>query len=137
MAQTAGIINATDIAIYISTSKVAHTTSAELSVSADMIDITTKDSAGWGENMPGKKSWELSGEGKFSFDAGYSPEDLFTAMVNKTKLSVKLKTATSGNDEYAGDCYITSWSVSAGVEDAASFSFAFQGTGAITKAVTS
>jgi TP901-1 family phage major tail protein len=137
MAQTAGIINATDIRIYVAAALIAHTTSAELSVSADMIDITTKDSAGWNEGMPGKKSWEMSGEGKFSFDAAYSPEDLFAALLAKTKLAVKYKTATSGNDEYSGDCYVTSWSVSAGVEDATSFSFTFTGTGAIAKAVTS
>jgi TP901-1 family phage major tail protein len=100
-------------------------------------DTTTKDSAGWQENLEGLKSWSLSGDGlvTYSISGDYdTPDDLFTLLSNRTLVKVKFGSATSGEIDYTGDAYLTSYEQEAGVEENVSFSFGFTGTGVLTQA---
>ena len=137
------IMNSTDVVIQISEDDgtsydiIGRATSASLSVSMETRSTTTKDSAGWDENLEGLKSWSLSGDGlvTYSISGDYdTPDDLFTPLANRTKVKVKFGSATSGEIDYTGDAYLVSYEQEAGVEENVSFSFGFTGTGVLTQA---
>ena len=137
------IMNSTDVVIQISEDDgstydiVGRATSASLSVSMETRDTTTKDSAGWQENLEGLKNWSLSGDGlvTYSISGEYdTPDDLFTLLSNRTLVKVKFGSATSGEVDYTGDAYLTSYEQEAGVEENVSFSFGLTGTGVLTQA---
>ena len=137
------IMNSTDVVIQISEDDgstydiVGRATSASLSVSMETRDTTTKDSAGWQENLEGLKNWSLSGDGlvTYSISGDYdTPDDLFTLLANSTKVKVKFGSATSGEIDYTGDAYLVSYEQEAGVEENVTYSFGFTGTGVLTQA---
>ena len=142
MASTS-IMNSTDVVIQISEDSgttydiIGRATSASLSVSMETRETTTKDSAGWQENLEGLKSWSLSGDGlvTYSITGDYNtPDDLFTLLNNRTLVKVKFGSATSGEIDYTGDAYLVSYEQEAGVEENVTYSFSFTGTGALTQA---
>jgi len=142
MASTS-IMNSTDVVIQISEDSgstydiIGRATSASLSVSMETRDTTTKDSAGWQENLEGLKSWSLSGDGlvTYSITGDYdTPEDLFTLLSNRTLVKVKFGSETSGEIDYTGDAYLVSYEQEAGVEENVTYSFSFTGTGTLTQA---
>ena len=61
---TTGPVNGTLIAIYKDISgtltKIANATSNSFDITADMIDVTNKDSAGWKEFITGEKGYTMS-----------------------------------------------------------------------------
>ena len=137
------IMNSTDVVIQISEDSgttydiIGRATSASLSVSMETRDTTTKDSAGWQENLEGLKSWSLSGDGlvTYSIAGDYdTPDDLFTLLSNRTLVKVKFGSATTGEIDYTGDAYLVSYEQEAGVEENVTYSFSFTGTGTLTQA---
>ena len=137
------IMNSTDVVIQISEDDgtsydiIGRATSASLSVSMETRSTTTKDSAGWDENLEGLKSWSLSGDGlvTYSISGDYdTPDDLFTLLSNRTLVKVKFGSATSGEIDYTGDAYLVSYEQEAGVEENVTYSFGFTGTGVLTQA---
>ena len=137
------IMNSTDVVIQISEDGgttydiIGRATSASLSVSMETRSTTTKDSAGWDENLEGLKSWSLSGDGlvTYSIAGDYdTPDDLFTLLSNRTLVKVKFGSATSGEIDYTGDAYLVSYEQEAGVEENVTYSFGFTGTGVLTQA---
>ena len=140
------IMNSTDVVIQISEDDgssydiIGRATSASLSVSMETRSTTTKDSAGWDENLEGLKSWSLSGDGlvTYSISGEYdTPDDLFTLLSNRTLVKVKFGSATSGEIDYTGDAYLVSYEQEAGVEENVTYSFGFTGTGVLTQASVS
>ena len=140
------IMNSTDVVIQISEDDgttydiIGRATSASLSVSMETRDVTSKDSAGWQENLEGLKSWSLSGDGlvTYSISGDYdTPDDLFTLLSNRTLVKVKFGSATSGEIDYTGDAYLVSYEQEAGVEENVTYSFGFTGTGVLTQASVS
>ena len=140
------IMNSTDVVIQISEDDgtsydiIGRATSASLSVSMETRSTTTKDSAGWDENLEGLKSWSLSGDGlvTYSISGDYeTPDELFTLLSNRTLVKVKFGSATSGEIDYTGDAYLVSYEQEAGVEENVTYSFGFTGTGVLTQASVS
>jgi TP901-1 family phage major tail protein len=140
------IMNSTDVVIQISEDGgtsydiIGRATSASLSVSMETRDTTSKDSAGWQENLEGLKSWSLSGDGlvTYSISGDYdTPDDLFTLLSNRTLVKVKFGSATSGEIDYTGNAYLVSYEQEAGVEENVTYSFGFTGTGVLTQASVS
>ena len=97
-------------------------------MSADDIDITSFDSEGWRERMQGIK--ELSG----SFEGNFDPTDsagqaaLINAWLNGEKVTLELQ--VNSTVKFSGDALVTP-SIETPVDDKASFSCDFQGTGAL------
>lgn len=125
-------INATDIGVYIDGTLIGAATSGEFSLSSNMIDVSSKDSAGNSEFLPGQRSGTISVEGLVTDDdADYNQSDLFAAQIARTQLTIKYGVNTTGKKRFSAAGYITSLSQSAGMEDVATFSAEFQLTGAI------
>lgn len=140
------IVNATDVVLKIdgaagsSYTKVLHASSANLSVSREMRDSTTKDSQAFSESLAGLVSWELSSDGFVDFDnsaSGHETDELIAFMIrgtgsNTANPMVSVEFGVSGTKVYTGNAFITSISVDAGVEENATFSISLQGTGALS-----
>src|SRR3990167_2590274 len=127
-------INGTRLGLYIAGTLLGAATSHSLSLSGNSMDVTTKDSGGWKEILPGLKEWSIDCDALRADDqTGKGHKDIFDALVNRTKLSVKFRTATTGDEAFVGEVYVTSFEKNAGLEEAASYSASFEGTGALTR----
>ena len=134
---TTGVINGTAIGIYIGGTKVSKATSGSISVTHSPRDITSKDSAGWSESLEGLREWSMEGEGMFALDATYGVVDLEGVLTARTAVTVRFSTETTGDEYWEGTAICTDLSADTGVEESATFSFSFQGTGALNyKALT-
>jgi predicted secreted protein len=115
--------------VYIGANKIAEIANWSLDMSADDIDITSFDSEGWKENMQGLKEWSGSFEGNFKPDDAKGQVALINAWLNGQTVTLELKVNDTVN--FAGDALIKP-SIETPVDDKASFSCDFQGTGALT-----
>ena len=94
------IFNGTDLILKVSPTsggteaKLMHSQNVSISMSADTIDITDKDSAGWRTLIGGTKSFSLSADGLMDFnptDATVTEVDeLTTQMYNRTAVTLDL-----------------------------------------------
>jgi len=103
-----------------------------LDVGVDEIDTTNFDSNNWKEFMAGLKEWSGSFEGNLV--KGHK-----AALFDKlgTIASIELKvTATDGSLTFTGQAFLTALNVEVPVEDKASISADFRGTGALTPTTT-
>ena len=146
MAQTVGIINSSSIRVFLGTtddSEVAldHVTECSISMSTDMRDITTKESGGWRELLPGLKSASLSVSGLFAEDATNGYNELVAHQIAGDQLFVIFTNTGSGSTANLGDeqfdvvGYITSLEQTAGVEDNVGFSMTIEITGTVVREV--
>ncbi len=142
------IFNGTDLILKVSETsggteyKLLHSQNVSLSVNADTIDVSTKDSSGWRDLIGGQKSFSLSADGLYDYSptAGTTtdPSDLVTQMLNRTEVTFTFTyggTLAVGDTYYTGSGLVTSFEVSGGVEDAPTYSVSIEGTGALTQAV--
>lgn len=75
----------------------------------------------------------MSSSNLTAFDATYGVDDLRTAALARTQVTLRWMTNVSGDNYVQGTAYITSLEEnSPGAEDNASFSVSFEGTGAPT-----
>lgn len=135
---TTGVINSTAFAVYVldTTYKIiAEMTDASFSFTHEPRDITTKDSGGYRELLPGLRSWSMSSSNLFAFDSAYGVENLRDAIIARTALTLRWGTQASGDEYVQGSAYITSLEEnSPGAEDNVTYSVTFEGTSSLTLA---
>lgn len=131
---TTGVFNATNLIVLIDGVAVGHTTSAELSVEADLPDATTKDSSGWAEHIKGTRSWGVSVDGLVAYDGSYPSQTLLDLILNRTSVTLQFTTQETGDTYWTGTASLQSDTISAEMESPASFSGSFTGNGALTSA---
>jgi len=129
---TTGIINGTDLLVYVGGTAITHSTSASISFSMETRDASTKDSDGYREILEGQRSFTIEAEAMTALDAAEGFEDLFAAWVARDILTIKFATADSDDQFYQGAGYCTSLSMDSGVEDSSTFSATFEMTGTVT-----
>ena len=130
---TTGKFNGTDILVYVDGVAVAHATSHSLNVNADMIDATTKSSAGWKDILPGLRDWSIDCEGMVAYDAAEGFSEAFADINSRTQVVVKFSTEETGDKRYTGNAYVSSLSSSAPLEDVVTYSLSFTGDGALSE----
>jgi len=139
---TTGIANGTLVSLYktISTTptKIANGRSTSADISIDMIEITTKDSAGYKEYIAGEKGGTFEFEGLLEQDGSIggslvSPSDLVTDALAGTAITVRWSTQVSGDTYYESSAIISNVNFSAPNNDAATFTCSLQMTGTITQ----
>lgn len=133
MAQTAGVVNGSEIFIFDSKTLILHGTSHTLNQAVATFDASSKDSAGWKYVKPGQKSWSASGNHLFAFDAAYGFSQLMALKSNRTKVNVKLATVESTNKYYQGYGYITQLDAEFPNEEGSTYSFTIEGDGPLTE----
>jgi len=139
------IVNATDIVVKINATvdsapveQLLHATSASLSISQDMMEATSKTSQGYQDNLPGLRSWEISSDGFVDFvGAGantINTTELISLMLEtQANAEVEVSFGVANGDIYKGGAFITSVSISSGVEENATYSISLQGSGSLSK----
>ena len=147
MAQTEGIINSSNIRVFLGTTDdsevvLDNITECSISVSTDMRDITTKTSNGWRTLLPGLKSASLSVSGLFQENATNGYNELVTHQLSNTKVFVLYTNvdnatgaANTGDEQFNFEGYITSLEQTAGVEDNVGFSMTIEVTGTVVREV--
>ena len=138
---TTGPVNGTLISIYKDVSgtlkKIANATSNSLDISKDMIDVTSKDSAGAKEFIAGEYGYTLNVEAIFEDDQSVgasqiSYKDLVTDLLAGTLLTIVMSSNVTGDEKYTGSAFFSSLSLSAPNNDKATWTGTLQGSGALT-----
>ena len=140
------ILNGTDIKVYDSGTGllVAFAQNGSLNINHSLREITSKESAGWKESLEGLRDWSVDLDGAYAWTDASGPlangadDILNTYMLSRTALTIKFGNvaAATGDTVYQGSVWLTSFSVSAGTEDTATYSLSLEGTGAITQTVS-
>jgi len=113
-------------AVKLGTNKVAEIANWSLDLGADDIDVTSFDSNGWKEFLAGLKEWSGSIEGNFVSTDTNGQKAILQAWLNGNALVFKFE--VSSGVSFTGNAYVKP-SIEVPVDDKASFSCDFQGTG--------
>ena len=142
------ILNGTDIKVYDSSTGilVAYAQNGSMNLNLSLREITNKESAGWKESLEGLRDFSIDLDGAYAWTDSSSvvltngSDDLALSNIitNRTALTVKFGTTTTntGDTYYSGSVFLTSFSVSAGTEETATYTMSFEGTGALTQTVS-
>ena len=125
-----------------STAPLAYATECSLSITADQIDTSNKQSGVWASALPGQLSWSISASALYTSEANY--HTLFQKFKDREKINVMFGCITSLKDSsfnmkdsfyhYSGNAFITSMELNAGNGEVASFSVEFTGEGELAEA---
>ncbi len=134
---TSGVFNGTDLILKFHSTDgsevaVGHSTSASLSLSADLPDATTKDSSGFQEVIAGVKSGEISFEGLIAYDDDANPVDFADILIARRAVTWTFGTADAADTVYTGSGFLSSVEMSAEMESPATYSGSITVNGAIT-----
>lgn len=139
MANGKVIVNSTLLKIYAGstadpTTTIANCTDASISITHDLRDITTKDSAGWRELNEGLRSYNISASALYETDSNNDFQVLYDTYVDtRTLIYWKMAETASGGIVLSGSGYISSIELtSPGSEDNVAFSLSIEGDGEIT-----
>lgn len=130
------LVKGTDLRIYIGTKKIANEQNCSIELSTAMIDTSSKDSGDWATSIPGRKSWSLSATLQVDYTDGgasYTYDELLTAWLDQTALTVTFKTSTVGDTTLTGSAYVESKPVKSDDQAIATVDITLRGTGALTK----
>ena len=149
-------LNGSDLMIFIKEGtaykSLAFSTSSKLSISAETVETSSKDTGGkWVSKSPRKLSWNMSTDNLYAVTGeGAVFDDLYTAMTNRTEIEVvfslekdyatKADAVPTGGwipvttGQLKGKAIITSLELNAPNGDNATDTASFEGTGALTKA---
>lgn len=136
---TTGVFNGTNLLLKFHSSQgsiatIGHSTSASMSLSADLPDATTKDSSGYNEVIAGTRTGEISFEGLVAYDDSNNAIEAADYLIARTKLFWSFGTAASGDAVYSGTGFLSSVEMSAEMESPVTYSGTITITGAISKA---
>jgi TP901-1 family phage major tail protein len=127
------VYNGTAQILKMDNTQLAELTNVTMSMNQDVFETTSKESAGWKEIMPGLRDITYSAEGLADFVAANKDlTDIFTAYNNRTMVQIIWTNLITGNTSVTQSAYITSCEVSAPMEDVATYSIEFAGSGAPT-----
>ena len=142
------ILNGTDIRLYDSTTNILVTfaQNGSINLNLSLREITNKQSGGYKESLESTRDFTIDIDGAYAWtDASGSAltngaDDLALSNIitNRTPLVVRFGNTggATGDTYYQGSVFLTSFSVSAGTEDTATYSMSFEGTGALTQTVS-
>lgn len=103
---------------------------ASLSMSADELDITDKNTTGYKKFLVGLKEWSISCDG-LVVDGEEGYDALFNAFINGNLVHVQFKKDNTFG--YEGDMVISSMDFDAQYDDALTYSCELKGAGDLTK----
>jgi len=140
-----GQLNGTDLKVYVAGTLVAYSTNCSININHSLRSTSSKESAGWDENMEGMRNWDLSCDSLYAWLApdgsaisGLTLSELFTTyMATRTSFAVTFGVTTSATEDtkYTGTAWITSLSLTAPLEDTSTYSVSMTGSGALTQTI--
>jgi len=128
------IINGTVWLLALGGTDLPDQTEGSISINMEMRDITTKDSSGYRELLPGLRSGTISVSGLVDDQGtGGAGGTLFTALSAQTEQTIVFGLDSTNDYHYTGFGYCTSLEVSGATEDNVTYSATFELTRAITQ----
>lgn len=130
------LVKGTDLRIFVGTKTIANETSCSIDLSTSMIETSSKDSGAWMTQIPGRKSWSITSTIQLDYADGtaqYTYDELLTAWLNQSVLTVSFKTATATDTTLTGQAYVASKPVQGGDQEIATVEVTLQGTGELAK----
>ena len=124
-------IRGLEILLYVGGKEVGGQRGASLSMSADELDVTDKNTTGYKKFLVGLKEWSISCDGLVVLnEQGY--DALFNAFIAGDVIEVELK-KEDGSFGYKGDVVISSMDFDAQYDDALTYSCDLKCAGDLTK----
>jgi TP901-1 family phage major tail protein len=124
-------IRGLEVLIYIGGTAVGGQRGASLSMSADELDITDKNTVGYKKFLVGLKEWSISCDGLVvAGEKGY--DALFEAFIEGKIVHVQFN-QEDGSFGYEGDMVVSSMDFDAQYDDALTYSCELKGAGDLTK----
>jgi len=128
------IINGTVWLLALGGTDLPDQTEGSISINREMRDITTKDSSGYRELLPGLRSGTISVSGLIDDQGtGGAGGTLFTALSAQTEQSIVFGLDSTNDYHYTCFGFCSSLEVSGGTEDNVTYSATFELTRAITQ----
>ena len=124
MAKIKGI----DVLVKVGANAIGGQRGATLNRSGEAIDATTKDSAGWKENLAGLKEWSVDCDGLLVVD-DTAYDALETAFMASEAVTIEI--AMPSGKKYSGSALVTDFPIEAPYDDSVTYSVSFIGTGAL------
>lgn len=138
------VILGSDLMLFKNNKALAAATNCKLTISANMLETSSKDSGCWTEKQGGKLNWTASSDNLFVIS---EVDDLFDALINRTQVSLQFSTVsnkadcsevpstgwTASSDGYTGTAIISSIDINAQDGENATYTVSFEGTGALEK----
>ena len=139
----AHIVNGSDLMLFIGNKSIACATSCSISINANLIETSSKDSGDWATSAVRKFSWSCSSDNLFSTTEFGK---LFNAFIAKDELTIIFSLANAGKDAQGyfepdtdlsgypltGKVIIESIEANAADGDNATFTINFTGTGKLS-----
>ena len=119
-----------DVLVYIGETVLGAQKNCTLSLEADTIDVSNKNSFGWSDFISGTKNWSVSCDGQFTVE-DTAQATLMDAFVAGTFVDIEMKNADS-SIYYKGQAAIASIELEAAYDDVFAYSVEFTGKGALT-----
>lgn len=124
------VINGNAFLIKFSTKFIAGVTSNSIEISADMLDISTKDSGGWATFIAGRKSGTVTLNFLYDTDGAdathYDIDDLWTAFSAGTELTILMGQYGLGEKYFQSKGFINSLSIEGEKDSVVSVSASIQ-----------
>ena len=141
---TTGILNATAVKFKAATTggtvaNVDLIKDSTITINSAERDITTKDSQGWTEMIPGIKDASIDLTCLLKLDATFGYTELQNAQLAGTALDLEIQVGVAATGDYLMECvaHITSLSLPSAYEDNIEFSVSLKVTGALTYTLVS
>ena len=131
---TTGVFNGSSLGVYCDGVLIALGKSCTLNASAEEMDVTSKDSALWGEFRPTVKNWTVSCDHLMKLDGTDNVTNLFTKLSGGTSVTLRFTTDVSQDKFWHGSAYVMGIDMNAAQNEAASFTVNFKGTSTLTQA---
>ena len=127
-------INGTDILVSTAAGVIGGATSHTLNINTDLPDATTKDSAGWAENIHGLRDWSVDIDALVDPDNPVDGPDVAQLSISRTEVTLTM--ALAGGHTYTGTAKVASYSEVPDAEQPVAFSCSFTGNGPLELALT-
>ena len=136
---TTGVVNGTNLRLFVDGSPVGTATSCNLSFSKELRQTIHKDNvSGFAANESGTKSYTISFEGFVSEEvllnavAVKGLGDLYGLFAQDAAFTWRFSTDVTGDSEWSGNAIMNEFSISAPVEENSTVSGSLTGTGSAT-----
>jgi predicted secreted protein len=132
---TTGKVSGNLMLIYIDGVAVACTTDASFTLNNEQLEVTCKDNDGARQYILGGQDWNFTVGGIFQFDNN-GIDDLTDIAINKTTVTVRFGTDVVGDFFLEGDAIISTINITSPLNAPVTYTATLQGTGPITKGIT-
>lgn len=132
---TVGKVKGNKMLLYKDSVAFGCTTNASFTLTNDTVEVTCKDFDGKKQFELGAQDWNMSVGGIFQFD-NVGIDDLLDLAIAQTQFTIRFGTEVIGDFYLQGECLITNVQIDSPLNAPVTYSATLQGTGPITKAIT-